>query len=338
MRWLVAHPGPNFSVHDVYTGWVEGLREIGEKVVEFNLGERLDFYSQALIDRDGAVRPALTADQATDMAVNGIYATAFKARPDVLLAVSGFFLPPEVFDRLKRSGTRVVILHTESPYEDDRQLKLAPYADVNLVNDPTNLGRYAELGAAAYVPHAYRPALHHPGSPDPDMACDLAFVGTGYPSRVEFFEQMNLDGLDVALAGNWQGLADDSPLRKHIAHDLAECCDNTETARLYRSAAAGLNLYRREAQRPELSAGWAMGPREVEMAACGLFFARDARGEGDEVLPMLPAFTTPAQASDIVRWYLDHPAERDRLAGLAREAVIGRTFEHHAAVLRRLLD
>jgi len=338
MRWLVAHPGPHFSVHDVYAGWVEALREIGERVVEFNLDERLDFYSQALIDRDGEVRPALTTDQATEMAVNGIYATAFKTRPDVLLAVSGFFLPPEVFDRLKRSGTRIVILHTESPYEDDRQLKLAPYADINLVNDPTNLARYAEIGPAAYVHHAYRPSLHRPGVPDPDLACDFGFVGTGYPSRIGFLEAMNLDGIDVALAGNWEALADASPLRKHVVHDLDRCCDNTDTARLYRSAKVGLNLYRREAERPELSAGWAMGPREVEMAACGLFFARDPRAEGDEVLSMLPTFTTPAEASDIVRWYLDHPEQRQTAADAARAAITDRSFARHAARLTSLLD
>ena len=40
----------------------------------------------------------------------------------------------------------------------------------------------------------------------------------------------------------------------------------------------------------------AMGPREIEMAACRLFFLRDPRPECDEVFPMLPAFDGPEDA------------------------------------------
>jgi hypothetical protein len=83
---------------------------------------------------------------------------------------------------------------------------------------------------------------------------------------------MDLHGLDVLLAGNWHDVGKDSPIRPFVAHDPDDCLDNARAAEVYRSARVGINLYRREAQRPELSAGWSMGPREVEMAACGLFF------------------------------------------------------------------
>ena len=49
--------------------------------------------------------------------------------------------------------------------------------------------------------------------------CDFAFVGTGYASRIAFMEAMDLAGLDVVLAGNWQQLAEHSPLHAHVAHD-----------------------------------------------------------------------------------------------------------------------
>ena len=91
-------------------------------------------------------------------------------------------------------------------------------------------------------------------------------------------------------------------------------------------------------QADDLVAGWAMGPREVEAAACGGFFLRDPRGEGDEVLSMLPTFTSPAEASDLLRYYLARPDERTDLALKAREAVAGRTFDAHAANLLRWLS
>jgi hypothetical protein len=81
-----------------------------------------------------------------------------------------------------------------------------------------------------------------------------------------------------------------------------------------------------------------MGPREVEMAATGLFFLRDPRGEGDEILDMLPTFASPEDASEQLRYWLAHDDERQALAGKAREAVADRTFHNHAATLLRLLD
>jgi hypothetical protein len=327
-----------FSVHDVYVGYVEALRALGQQVAEFNLADRLNFYSEALVeDSPGVFRRALKGDQVKELAINGLYSALYKTQPDVLLVISGFFVPPELLDLARARGTAVVLLHTESPYEDKRQLELAPHANLNLLNDPVNIAAYQEFGPAVYLPHAYRPAAHHPGVAVPELACDFGFVGTGYASRIEFFEAMKLDGLQVLLAGNWQQLAKDSPLRAHVPHDIAHCFDNEQTADLYRSARVGLNMYRREAQHADLVDGWAMGPREVEMAACGLFFLRDPRGEGDEVLHMLPTFDSPAEAGELLRWYLAHDDERTKLADQAREAIADRTFSHFAAALLRLI-
>lgn len=338
MRILVTHPGPHFSVHDVYVGWVEALRDLGVDVIEYNLADRLTFYESALLEvAPGMMRRALNREQAVDLALNGLYSDLYRARPDVLLGISGFFLTPKLLDLARLSHTRVVLVHTESPYEDTRQLQLAGHADLNLVNDPVNIQAFADVAPSLYVPHAYRPNVHHPGARRTDMASDLAFVGTGFASRIQFLDRMDLDGLDVLLAGNWQGLADDSKLRKFVAHNLDECCDNQTAADVYRSARASINIYRREAQTPDLMHGLAMGPREVEMAACGLFFLREPRGEGDQVLPMLPRVTGPEDASEKLRWYLGHDEERQRLAGQARDAIADRTFATNATSLLRLL-
>jgi spore maturation protein CgeB len=340
MRILVAQPGPSFSVQDVYAGWVEALRALGQQVVGFNLDDRLNFYSEALLPTPtpDVFRRALDSEQATSLAVNGLYAALYKVRPDVLLVISGFFVDPEVYLRARDAGTRVVLVHTEEPYEHDRDLARAQFADLNLLNDPTNLDAFNAVAPSMYIPHLYRPLIHHPGPDEAELACDLAFVGTGYPSRVAFLEAMDLDGLDVLLAGHWTNLTEASPLRAMVGHDLNDCMDNDRAAAIYRSARCGLNLYRRETTSAGSADGWAMGPREVEMAACGLFFVREPRGEGDEVLPMLPTFTNPREASDLIRWWLAHPDERAEVAAKARAAIADRTFTNAAAEVLRLLD
>lgn len=342
MRILAAHPGPAFSVADVFTGWTEAFAQLGCQVARYNLSDRLTFYDSALLEvgksaSGGTVqlRKALTSGQATERAVDGLCSQLYRLRPDVLFVVSAFFYPAGLLDLARSYGTRVVLLHTESPYEDQRQAAIAQHADVNLVNDPTNLSRFPT--GTRYVPHAYRPHLHKPGLPVEKLACDLGFVGTGYPSRIDFLERMDLAGLDVLLAGNWQGVGNDSPLRPYLANADDECLDNAQAVDVYRSARVGLNLYRREAETDEQAAGWAMGPREVELAACGAFFLRDRRGEGDEVLSMLPTFTGPEEAGDSLRHWLGRD-DRGDYAAKAREAIADRTFTNHAAALLRTLD
>ena len=146
---------------------------------------------------------------------------------------------------------------------------------------------------------------------------------------------MAMGGADVLLAGNWQQLTDRSPLLPYVAHDLAECLPNDQTADLYRGTKVSLNLYRREAERKELEAGWAMGPREVELAACGTFYLTEERGENREVLPMIPTFDGPADFSDKLAWWLAHDAERAEVAAAAQAAVAGRTFADN---VRRMLQ
>jgi len=339
MKFLVCHPGPQFSVHDVFVGWVEALRGAGQDVIEFNLNDRLTFYDNTYFNiREGVFRKAIPGETAIELAVNGLYATLYKTRPDVLLVVSAFLVPADLLDLARRYGTKVVILHTESPYEDERQIGQAAHADLNLLNDPVNLDRFTAIAPAMYMPHAYREKLHKPGPYDTVAASDFVFVGTGFESRMAFFEAMDLDGIDVALAGNWQRLTDESPLQKYVAHNLNECCDNTEAVRLYQSARAGINLYRRETEDGGNAAGWAMGPREVEMAACQLPFARDPRPEGDDVFPFLPTFTSPEEATEIIRWFLANDDARLEAATKAREAIAERTFTNHAAELLRLLS
>ena len=330
MRILAVHPGPAFSVSDVHQGWVRAFRDAGCQVVDFNLNDRADFYDKIYFKVGDGYEKPLTTEDALRLACKGIEVACYEFWPDIVFITSGFYVPVEVYPILRDRGHRVVLLHTESPYEDDRQIARAQHADLNLVNDPTNLERFP--AGTLYMPHAYDPKLHHPGRSD--HKSDFAFVGTGYPSRERFFEQVDWSGIDALFAGNWQGLSDGSPLRPLVAHDLGECLPNETTADVYRGTRASANLYRTEAERPELSTGWAMGPREVELAACGTFYLTEERGENRQVLPMVPTFDGPEDFGVKLRWWLDHPDAAADVATRARAAVAGRTFANHA---RRLL-
>jgi spore maturation protein CgeB len=335
MRVLVVRPGPNFSVSDVSRGWVKGLKQVGCTVVDMNYDERLDFYCAAALEKDGEFVKAFNQEQAAVLASKGILAVCYEYDPDVVIIVSGFFVPPMIYDVMRARGVKVVLLHTESPYEDDKQSVRAERADLNIINDPTNLSMFPD--GSLYLPHCYDPDIHHPRPSQADAVSDFCFVGTGYESRIDFLEKVDWSGIDVAIGGNWTQLADDSPLLPFLAHKRNECCPNENAAILYASTKASANLYRGSAEATHNADGWAMGPREVELAAIGTFFLRDSRGESDEVLPMLPTFESPDDFGEQLRWWLAHDDARIEAARLARMAIADRTFDKNAARLLNAL-
>lgn len=338
MRAMVVRPGPHFSVQDVSRGWVRGLSQFLDHVGDFNFDDRLDFYDQALSQ-------AMAGDHefpdVMRLACKSLSAQVYEYWPDIVFVVSGFFTPPELLMLYQQRGHKVVLLATESPYEEDHQLTLAPFCDLVVLNDPTNLHLYQAITKAIYLPHAYDPEIHYRRSVDPDLLSEFAFVGTGYPSRVGFFEAVDWSGIDVALGGNWQSLTDDSPLGEFVCHERDFCLENEDAVRLYSSTLTSANLYRRETQKNGTHAtadGWSMGPREVELAAVGTFYLTEARPENREVLPMIPTFVGPDDFGEQLRWWLAHEKEREQVAAEAQRAVSDRTFRNHARRLLELLD
>jgi spore maturation protein CgeB len=335
----------------VYKGWHEAFCDLGINTIEYNLQDRLAFYSHAFVytgedDKYGRKqfkKAFPNREDVVGVAANQIYSTCYRWWPDLILIISAFFIPDDTIDVLRSRGHKVVILFTESPYEEPKQVSRAAHADLVLVNDPSRLDLYEQAGIPAhYMPHAYRPALHFPGPGITGMDTDFCFIGTSFPSRVEFFEKMHglgaFDRIDVTLGGYWGGLSDRSPLRPFVAHDLDECLDNAQTAGIYRAAKVGLNFYRRH-EGDAYSDGVAMGPREVEMAACGLPFLRDPRPESDELFgEILPAFHSPEEATEQLHWWLAHDDDREEAGHFLRAAVRPRTFRANAQRLLEILD
>ena len=340
MKVLVVHPGPSFSVADVHNGLVKGLKANGVEVGALGLGNRLDFFAQAEIRTKTGYVKALSDEQAIEMAARDIEVACYEFWPDVIVIVSGFFIPPKLWGILKRRPHHVVYWATESPYEDDRQGRPAQYADTVVLNDPTNLEMFRrDVNANThYFPHSYDPDVHHAGPGKPEMQSDFAFIGTGFPSRIEWFERVDWSGIDARIGGNWTDLPESSPIYPLMFTDPSECMDNTQTADAYRSTKIGLNLYRKEHSEGAHADGWAMGPREVELAACGTFFFREPRPEGDELFPHLPLVTGPEEFGDLARWWLKHDDKRTELASAARAAIADRTFQNSAARLLGIVE
>jgi spore maturation protein CgeB len=336
----MVHPGPSFSVADVYHGLCRGLRDNGCQVARFNFDDRLELFAQFELVRDGERRRAFAHEAAIVAAADTLDGMLYRWWPDVVVIVSGFFIPPATWRLLRHRPHHVVYWATETPYEDERQFQPAECADTVIVNDPATIDAYRVVNPRTwYIPHSYDPLVHCPGPPDPGLVCDFGWVGTGMPSRQRFFSRVDWTGLDVKLGGNWQLMGKRSKLARFLINERDSCLDNpTETVALYRSAKMSANLYRREHSDGGTDLGWAIGPREVELAACGTFMLRESRGEGDELFPLAPTFRTPAEFGDLIRYWKDNDDQRAKIAAANREAIADRTFLNATARLLQLID
>lgn len=338
MRALVVWPGPNFSVTDVADKLAKGIAANGVETHAFKMHDLLGFYTRAhdFDDATGEYKRMVSTEDAVHLIMDQLKAALWSLMPDVVILVSGFFTDYEMLDFMRECRPhRTVGILTEQPYESDRELAFAEHLDAVVLNDPINVEQFRQrCPNSFYLPHSFDPDLHHANGRVERY--DFGFVGTGYPSRVEFLEKVDLTGMRAILRGNWVDIGPDSPLAPFTLAQN-ECMNNRDTADLYRHTNCSVNLYRTEHNAGGSDVGWAMGPREVELAACGTFFARDPRPESDETFPMLPTITDPSELSDVIRWAKDHPAERRAAADAAREAVADRDCTSMAGHLLRHL-
>lgn len=348
MKVLFVHPGPDFSVSDVFDGWVKAFKKQNHRVMVYNTNERLKFFGDAYSKdpETGEFKLAMEDNEAVLASFEALGHHLYSFWPDLVIFVSAFYVRQEILQLIRARGHKLVIIHTESPYQDDEQLMRAQFANLNILNDPANIEEYRCLSKAEYIPHAYDPDRHYPGHGDRNI--DFSFVGSMFASRVSFFERFIealgeewLSQHDIALGGQaWSNKRlDGSPLLNYLGHPRAHAIDNSETANIYRRTKVGINVYRQEGEATHADEGWAMGPREVELAACGVPFLRDSRPESDEVFGwLLPAFESPEHAADLLKWYLASPDRAERMGKEAAYQVRHRTFDNNAARLMNLLD
>ena len=200
------------------------------------------------------------------------------------------------------------------------QLKMAASASVT-AERPGEHRHLPGIGPAAYMPHAYRPSVHHPPAPGAKPLHDLAFVGTGFPTRVRFFEQMDLAGLDVRLrACGWTAAG-----TRRCGTGRPPDPDAASTTPTPRNLPAGAVRHQllppRRRGRGQAKAGRAgRGRSRWRRAACS---SCATRGPSPTAVPDAALVHQRGRGGELLRWALAHPAER--AAAAARPARRSRT-------------
>jgi spore maturation protein CgeB len=347
-KLMVLHPGASWSTADVYNGLVRALLAQGHEIVSYPLDVRLmrasKWLNVAWEDSKEAGRPLpepTPADICFEANADAVNRAAY-AGVDGVLIISSMYTPAVTLRALKWAHCPIGLVLTESPYNDAEQARLAVEADVVWTNERTSVEPLRAANPETYyLPAAYDPSIHtsEPQPGDEDVpAHDVVFVGTGFAERVALLEAVDWSGIDLALYGNWQMLADGSPLLPFVHGGVT---DNAVAAALYRRAKIGLNLYRTSTATEDgghVTTAESLNPRAYELAACGCFQIANFRAESPEMVGGAVQDFNPITGADNdlehqIRWYLAHPVAREYAVNDAWDGVRGHTFAARAEQL-----
>lgn len=340
MRILLVQPGASVSVSDVHNGLVHGFQNLGHEVIKYPLDARIYMSGKWLHFqwKERGADPAIKPNSADVLylAGQGVLERALRHDVDWVIVTSGMYFHPAWLELIHKAKLKLGVVFTESPYDDDQQVQVAPFADLCWTNERSSVPLLKQANPnVKYLPPAFDPVVHrpgcHPGDEDyPEH--DVVFVGTMFKERIEMLARVDWTGIDLGLYGEMAILGSRSPLRRYVR---AKVIPNTQAAALYRRAKIGLNLFRTSKgfgwKAESIQRAESVNPRVMELAGCGVFYLSDYRPEVTEIFgELVPTFTNAADLERLIRHYLPLTGQRRRLAAQLPLAVAHHTFDERA--------
>lgn len=336
---LVAH-GAHFSTYDIYNYYLAALkRKEGINVHAFPYHRALDYHGIAVHH----VYPELTKDE---KGVKAIYAASrdiiteiILSEADVILFVGGLAIPPKLVEVAYNLRDTMIdrysmgFLFTESPYQDADQEKYMQYCDFAFFNDKYSAEKYNPDNELLidYLPHSYNPAIHYSFG-DSVKNTDVIFCGTLYPNRLDFFSEINWDGINAKLVGPF-GIYENKERYSNISDKIIDATvTNYDLSTLYRESKLSINIHRggRDFYDHDQFAAYSMNPRIRESVMCGCLPITDHRDEivdifGDSV----PIVETSEQMENVIKHLLVNDDERHNRLAEAQKKCKGDTYANH---------
>jgi spore maturation protein CgeB len=369
MKVLLIDPAASTSTWDVYQGYRSALERAGHEVKTYNLNSRIDragawlHWNWGRSRREGVAVEKPTAADIVYWAGTWAIEMALRLRPDWVVVFSGMYFLKDT-QKLLRQATypwsRLAVMLTESPYDDQSQAQVVPLYDAVFTNERRSVEYLRQFNPnTQYLPHAYDPERHRPDLPlvGEWPSHDVVFVGTGYPERIALLSAIDWSGIDLGLYGTWNLVGSRSKLRPFIHNTTT--ISNADAVQLYRRAKIGLNLHRttvgfgRHNPKIESGAAESLNARAYELAACGVFTVSDYRAELADVFrtnrvveidgrpynpAVVPSFGDGRTLENVIRYWLARPEERAAQGAGQQSAVAPHTYDARVQTLLGVLE
>ena len=306
----------------------EGLKGLGHDVELWDASMfSVPFQKSLEITTDARNRKVIH-DRFMALISDMILASCAEFRPDLVLALAQAPLSIETIQSLKENRIVTAFWFVEDYQVLEYWKAWAPHYDFffTIQKDGNFLGELERLGVKhyAYLPMAADPETHKPMDLSPgevrEFGSDLSFMGAGYYNRHQFFKGI-LD-FDFKIWGT--GWDPNSPLWKRVQRN-GERIPVEDFVKIFNASKINLNLHSSVFHEGVNPQGDFVNPRTFEIAACGAFQLVDYRSELPAVFAPdeeIVCFHNLEDLRDQIRYYLDRPEERRRIAERARSRVL----------------
>ncbi len=293
-----------------------------------NLGHDVDFADNSLYEEAFLAIDSITTDATNrtelkgmfvDFASEAVIARCGEFKPDLLFALAQAPLTERSLVKLRSAGIPTAFWFVEDFRVMNYWQRVAPVYDYFFtIQRGPFLDMLESAGArnAAYLPLAASVDTHRAiqlGRDEMDLyGSDVSFVGAGYSNRRSFFE--GLIDFDFKIWGNEWDLA--SPLGRCIQRSGARI-DTEETVKIFNATKINVNLHSSSYHSGVNPYGDFVNPRTFEIAACEGFQLVDRRSEMSELFTIGEEIVCFEDIGDLrrkIRYYLDNPEERRRIA------------------------
>lgn len=269
-------------------------------------------------------------------------------KPDLVLIMNGIYrVSDEQVVKLRLQGFRTAIWIMDDPYFTDVTAQMAPFYDYIFTHELNAVPFYQSLGCrhVYYLPSGVDRSIIAPRFVEMRYRSDVCFIGSGFPNRISFFNQVipELKGVHLFMAGyGWNQLKQYDAIKDHVKLEGVLYDDNI---RYYTGAKIVINLHRSPEERLNSRGIQAksVNPRTFEISACGTLQLTDIREDLSQHYTLgrdLVTFSTPEQLAALIHYYLRNEEERRRiaLAGLYRTMSQHTYSERLMSMLHAIFD
>jgi spore maturation protein CgeB len=326
MRILVCgYHNPHYAT---ITEYIErAVRSLGHQLVVFE--DRRHLFPGRLRQRWALLQSVSVA------AINmRLVRLAERLQPELIVVTGGHRITRRALGPLVRMGAQVVLWTTDPPRADDVMRKTACHYHAVFCQgtEYVEILRASGVSGPRWLPMACDPLVHHPVDLSEEerrrFGSDVVFVGSYYPRRAELLRRLARYGLSVWGPG-WERLASDDPLRACIR---GPGMGPESWVRVYSAAKIVLSIHYRSGD--DRLPVYQASPRVFEAMACGAFVLTDRQKDVMEIFldgEHLASFSDGSDLERQVICFLDHPAERLRIAKAGRQEVL-----HHHTYAHRV--
>mgnify|MGYP001211412947 FL=1 len=278
---------------------------------------------------------------------NGLIKLVNYFRPDILLVNWGGTFYPETITEIKRRFNVITINWLSDfpggPGVLETALKVIPVYDFFFAQSTDAIEVHDKHGnkGGMWLNVACDPDIHKPLDLSEEeklkYGVDICFVGSMYPERAELFE--TLTDFDIGIWGpGWNRLDTASPLRKYIRGGIV----TPDTwVKIYNASKIVINYMGHYGEDIDENKVYQASPRVFETLGCGSFQMVDAKKDVVTLFKSgehLVCFKKIGEVKELVKYYLDHPQEREEIAQKGRSEVLAKhTYAHRIEELLKAI-